>query len=54
MTGVCVALRVDVQGALDRILPLVEAGLDAGLITREEAADLITKEIVDTVEEVCL
>lgn len=52
MTGIVV--RIDVQGALDRILPLVESGMDMGIITKEEAAEMITKEIVDTVEEVCL
>lgn len=47
-----ITLRLDIRLALDCTIPPVEGGLKEGLITEEEAGELLTEAILSTLEAI--
>ena len=44
-----IRLEMDAAAAIERLMPLVEGGLEAEVITPEEGAELLVQEIVGTI-----
>ena len=50
MDDFSITAKVDVPGTVERLWPLMEAGVRDGIVTVDDAADLIVEAIIESIE----